>query len=61
MTHNIIQYGVNSSRDVVAGAADVEEALVDGVEVGGRGAVDEEQALEVERGPAHEERHHHRR
>lgn len=61
MAHNIIQYGINSSGDVVEGSGYIEEALVDGVVVGGRGAVDEEQALEVERCPAYEERDHHRR
>ena len=61
MTHHIIQYGVHSGRDVVEGPSHIEQVLVDGVVMPRRRAVDEEQALEVERRPAHEEGYHHRR
>lgn len=61
MTHNIIQYRINSRRYVVEGTSHVEQVLIDGVVVTARRAVDIEQTLEVEWCPAHEECNHHSR
>lgn len=59
VTHNVIQYRVDSGRYVVQSACYVEQVLVDGVVVAGGSSVDEEEALEVERRPADEERDDH--
>lgn len=61
MTHDIVQYRVDRSRNIIEGSGDIEQILVDRVIVPRRGAVDEEQPLEVERRPAHEEGYHDRR
>jgi hypothetical protein len=59
VAHEVVQYGVDSSRHVVKSACNAEQVLVDGVVVLRTGAVDEEEPLEVEWRPADEERHHH--
>lgn len=58
MTHKVVQYRVDGSGDVVERAGHVEQVVVDGLVVRRLRAVDEEQPLEVERRPAHEEGHY---
>lgn len=57
--HDVVKNGVDSRRHIVERTGHVEQMLVDHAELGVVVAVDEEQALHVERSPAHEECYHH--
>lgn len=57
--HDVVEDGVDDGGDVVEDPGDVEEHGVEQRRLGPVG-VDDEEALEVERSPAEEERHDHR-